>query len=77
MEREQFLLCITTKDWNATMEHSVDNEDGDTEHEWWNSSGEEGFKELGLELVEKGYTYEKALEFLGGCYGCVAGEYGN
>lgn len=44
--------------------------------EWWHSSNGESYCEIGDILVNKGFTYQEALDILGMCHSRTKDEYG-
>ena len=46
--------------------------------EWWHSSSEETFQEVGRTLIDKGgFTVEETIEILSECFFAVANEFGS
>jgi len=45
--------------------------------EWWHTSGEDTFLEIGEKLLKLGASHEEALDILGDCRGAVEIEYGD
>ncbi len=64
---KEFEDRIRNQQWN----------DGDEIEEWYSSTGEDSFVEIGTRLVFFGLSYKEALVFLGDCHMAVAGEYGD
>ena len=45
--------------------------------EWWKASAKEIYEDFVVPLMEKGFSFEEACEFLQYFYSIVANEYGS
>lgn len=47
------------------------------DYEWWHSSGEKMYEGLARTLIQHGFTFEQAANFLSAAFNAVADEYGD
>ena len=68
---------MTKEDFEDRIRNQQWNDGDDIEEEWWISSSEDSYVEIGTRLVSFGLSYEEALDMLGDCYAAVFSEYGD